>query len=221
LQAPKSKANLRHYAHGNHAPALLRQLPWRGYPRHCATLCGMVSNNPVALCHPLPYGRRAAPSRKDSGALEGKMNCYTTPMQEQCRDARLAGSVTSVAISPVRPSPPPRRHPGHCIAIPDAVEACGDRTPPRQLLYPRTASHQQHPRVLTRAVAEQENATPPPSKPLLGAHRTRHDAPPEARFARTVVYSVTLYTMPLHVGEIVRHACKLSPPRPIKGGAVP
>jgi hypothetical protein len=22
---------------------------------HCATLCGMASNNPVALCHPLPY----------------------------------------------------------------------------------------------------------------------------------------------------------------------
>jgi hypothetical protein len=115
----------------------------------------------------------------------------------------------------------PRRHPGHCIAIPDAVEACGDGTPPRQLLYPRTASRQQHPRVLTRAVAKQETAAPPPSKPLLGAHRTRHDAPPEARFARTVVYSATLYTVPLHLGEIVRHACKLPPPWPIKGGAVP
>jgi hypothetical protein len=115
----------------------------------------------------------------------------------------------------------PRCHPGHCIAVPDAVEACGDGTPPRQLLYPRTASRHQHPRVLTRAVAEQEIATPPPSKPLLGAHRTRHDAPPEARFVRTAVYSATLYTMPLHVGEIVRHNRKLPPPWPIKGGAVP
>jgi hypothetical protein len=115
----------------------------------------------------------------------------------------------------------PQCHPGHCITIPDAVEACGDRTPPRQLLYPRTASRQRHPRALTRAVAEQETSTSPPSKPLLDAHRTRHDAPPEARFARTAAYSVTLYTIPLHVGEIVRHACKLPPPWPIKGGAVP
>jgi hypothetical protein len=47
--AAKSKANPLHYAPGNHAPALLRQLPWRGHPRHYVTLCGMVSNNPVAL----------------------------------------------------------------------------------------------------------------------------------------------------------------------------
>jgi hypothetical protein len=115
----------------------------------------------------------------------------------------------------------PRRHPGHCITIPDAVESCGDGTPPRQLRYPRTTSRQRHPRVFTRAVAERETSAPPPSKPLLDAHRTRHDAPPEARFARMAVYSVTLYTMPLHVGEIVRHACKLPPPWPIKVGAVP
>jgi hypothetical protein len=115
----------------------------------------------------------------------------------------------------------PRRHPDHCIAIPDAVEAYGDGTLPRQLLYLRTASRQQHPRVLTRAVAEQETATLPPSKPFLGAHRTRHDTPPEARFVRTAVYSATLYSMPLHVSEIVRHACKLPPPWPIKGGAAP
>jgi hypothetical protein len=50
---------------------------------------------------------------------------------------------------------------------------------------------------------------------------TRHDALPEAGFARTAVYSMALYTMPLHVGEIVWHACKLLPPCPIKGGAVP
>jgi hypothetical protein len=114
-----------------------------------------------------------------------------------------------------------QRHPGHCITTPDAMEACGDGMPPRQLLHPRTASLQWHPRVLTRAVDEQETSTPPPSKPLLGVHKTRHDTPPEARFARMVVYSATLYTIPLHVDEIVRHACKLSPPWPIKRGAVP
>jgi hypothetical protein len=67
---------------GNHAPALLRRLPWRGHPRRCATLCGMVSNNPVALCHPLPYGRRTAPSKKDNRALEGETYDYSTPAQD-------------------------------------------------------------------------------------------------------------------------------------------
>jgi hypothetical protein len=133
------------------------------------------------------------------------------------RQDRSPASPSALCDHPRRP----RCHPGHCIAIPDVVEAYDDGTQPRQLLYPRTASRQQHPRVLMRAVAEQETATLPPSKPFLGAHRTRHDAPPEARFVRAAVYSATLYTMPLHVCEIVRHACKLSPPWPTKGGAVP
>jgi hypothetical protein len=86
---------------------------------------------------------------------------------------------------------------------------------------PCMAACQQQPRVLTRAVTEQETTTPPPSKPLLGAHRRRHDAPPEVRFARTTVYSVALYGMPSHVARTVRHACKLLPPCAIKGEAVP
>jgi hypothetical protein len=84
-------------------------------------LCGVVSNNLVALCHPLPYGRRAAPLRKDDGALEGKTNNYATSMQVQRHDVRPAGSVTPVAIGPVRLSPPSQvpsrplhRHPRHC-----------------------------------------------------------------------------------------------------------
>jgi hypothetical protein len=64
-------------------------------------LCSMASNNPVALCHPLPYGRCAAPSKKDSGALEGKTDEYGTPAQGQRHDIGLAGPVTSVAIGPV------------------------------------------------------------------------------------------------------------------------
>jgi hypothetical protein len=124
MEAPKSKANPHHYAPGNPAPALLRQLPWRGHPRHCVTPCGGVSNNPVALCHPLLYCRRAAPSKKDGGALEGKTNNYSTSVQGQCRDTGPARSVSSVAIGPVRPSPPsptPSRtlnhHPRHCRSV--------------------------------------------------------------------------------------------------------
>jgi hypothetical protein len=51
-------------------------------PRRCATLCGMVSNNPVALFHPLPYGRRTTPSKKDDRALEGETYDYSTPAQD-------------------------------------------------------------------------------------------------------------------------------------------
>jgi hypothetical protein len=82
LQAPKSKTYPLHYAPGNHTPTLLHQLPWRGHPCHCAELCDGVSNNPAALCHPLPYGRRAAASKKDGGALEGKTSNYSAPAQD-------------------------------------------------------------------------------------------------------------------------------------------
>jgi hypothetical protein len=106
----------------------------------------MASNNPVALCHPLLYGRCAAPSKKDGGALEGKTNDYAAPAQGQHRDVGPAGPVTSVAIGPVRPSPPSptpswelHHHPQHCggtgrqdAATPAAVQ--GDKTPPRRLL---------------------------------------------------------------------------------------
>jgi hypothetical protein len=66
-----------------------------------------------------------------------------------------------------------------------------------------------------------ETPTPPPSKPLLGGHRARHDAPTEARFARTAVHSVVLCTIPPHVARTVRHTCKLPPLWHIKGGVVP
>jgi hypothetical protein len=51
-----------------------------------------------------------------------------------CRDVRPVGRVSSVIINPVQPSPPSRRHPGHCSAIPDAVGLRSDKTPPRRLL---------------------------------------------------------------------------------------
>jgi hypothetical protein len=161
----------------------------------------MASNNPVALCHPLPHGQRAAPLKKDGGALEGKTNDYAAPAQGQRRDVGSAGPVTSVAIGPVRPSPPsptppraPHHHPQHCggtgrqdTATPAAVRP--------------VASRQPHPRVHVRATTKLAIPTTPPSKPLLDGFRARHDAPLDARFARTTVYSTTLYTMPLHVDK--------------------
>jgi hypothetical protein len=46
-------------------------------------------------------------------------------------------------------------------------------------------------------------ATPLEAAPRDETHRTRDDAPPEAGFTGTTVYSMALYVMPLHVGEIV------------------
>jgi hypothetical protein len=89
------------------------------------------------------------------------------------------------------------------------------------IAVPRTASRQRHPRISMRAAIERETPTPPPSMPLLDGHRARHDVPPEARFARTAVYSTALNAIPPHVDKTVRHACKLPPPWPIKGRAAP
>jgi hypothetical protein len=87
---------------------------------------GTVPPTPVQPAHrTLEKGRRN-PQRDDARLLRTRTG--------QRRDVRPVGAVASVAISPVRPSPPPRRHPDHCITIPDDVEACGDRTSARPLL---------------------------------------------------------------------------------------
>jgi hypothetical protein len=164
----KSNANPRRYAPGNHAPALLRQLPWRGHPCHCATLCGVVSNRPAALYHPLPYGWRTAPSKKDGGALEWMTHDYSAPARD--------GAVTSGQWERSPPSPSALcDHPRHCTTIPDVVGACGDGTPPRAATVPCTASCQRHPRILTRAALERATSTPPP--PLEAAPGRAQDTP--------------------------------------------
>jgi hypothetical protein len=110
-------------------------------PRHCSadspSLCETVRHGqqpprgtvpPILVwsAHlPLEKGRQN-PRREDARLLLAHTG--------RRRDVRPVGAVTFVAISPVRPPPPPRRHPGHCITIPDVVEACSDGTPPRQPL---------------------------------------------------------------------------------------
>jgi hypothetical protein len=133
------------------------------------------------------------------------------------RDVGPVRWVSSIAIGHVRPSPPSQCHPGHCSAIPDAVGARGDKTPPRPLVCPVRLPIS----YTLESAHEGTPSSPLPSKPLLDGHRARHDAPPEARFARTAVYSTALYAIPSHIARTVWHACKLPPPWPIKGGAVP
>jgi hypothetical protein len=50
-------------------------------------LCGMVSDHPAALYHPLLYGRCTAPSKKDDGTLKGATHDYFAPARD--------GAVTS------------------------------------------------------------------------------------------------------------------------------
>jgi hypothetical protein len=181
----------------------------------------MAGDSPVALCRPLPYGQRAAPSKEDDGALEEKTDDYATPRTGQRRDVGLAGPVTSVAIGLVRLSPPSptpsralHRYPQHCGGMRRQDTATLAAVRP-------AASWQPHPRAHVQATTKRVTPTTPPSKPLLDGYRARHDAPLDARFSRTAVYSTTLYAIPPHIDKTVRHACKLPPPWPIKGGAVP
>jgi hypothetical protein len=71
-------------------------------------------------------GGRLNPRKEDGRLLRARSG--------QRRDVRPVKRISSVTIGPVRPSPPPRRHPGHFIAIPDIVGVRGDKTLPYLLL---------------------------------------------------------------------------------------
>jgi hypothetical protein len=71
----------------------------------------MVSDHPAALYHPLPYGRRTTPSKKDGGTLEGATHDYFAPARD--------GVVTSRLWERSPPSPSALcDHPRHRDAIP-------------------------------------------------------------------------------------------------------
>jgi hypothetical protein len=184
-------------------------------------MCGMASGSPLALCRPLPYGRHAAPSKEDGGALEGKTDNYSTPTQDYVMTSgqqdRSPPSPSVLCGHPRRPntipgtaSPSPTLWGGmgrQDAATPDAVRPAASRQP--------------HPWANVRTTTKREASTLPASKPFLDGYSARHDAPPKAGIARTAVYSTALYAIPPNVDKIVRHACKLPPPWPIKGEAVP
>jgi hypothetical protein len=141
---------------------------------------------------------RRTPRDRTAETLERGTDAYPALGQDD--------AVTSGQRGVCSPSPPP------CVAIPAAVPPsralqhhpwhCGT-TGRRDIATPATvrlpALCQHDPRADVRTTTKREAPTPLPSKPLLDRHRTRRDAPPEARFARTVTHSTVLYTILPHV----------------------
>jgi hypothetical protein len=90
----------------------------------------------------------------------------------------------------MRPSPPLHHHPEHCSTIPGAVGAQNDKTSPYPLL--RVLQPSLSPTLeLTYGRRQIRGSHTTTLELLLDRHRTRHDAPPEARFARTANHSTT------------------------------
>jgi hypothetical protein len=143
-------AGLRHDpdAPGNHALALFHRTPGvRPSPplygtvrRGWCQLRGTVSPTFLRLTRRALEGGRRNPRRGDKYFFHVYTGLH--------REVRPAGTIFSIAISPVRPSPPLQRHSVHCSVIPDAVKVHGDRTSPRPLLClvrpPSTAPSSQH-----------------------------------------------------------------------------
>jgi hypothetical protein len=208
-QALGSKANLCHGSPRNHAPTLLRRLP--AVVRHCAPWSATTPWHCTTHSHtvgaPHPRKRTAEPSK---GRRTTTPRPYgTTPWCQASGSGHLRHHQPCATIPAIAtPSRPLHHHPRRCGSVRRQDTAT-------TTTVPRTTSHQRHPRVLTWAALERATSTPPPSKPHLDAHRTRHDAPLEARFARTAVYSMALYAMPPYIARTVRHACKLLPPWPL------
>jgi hypothetical protein len=122
--------------------------PRRTWESHPGTAPPTLPARPSPLCDAVRHGQQQphgtvppSPVRPTHRTLE---KGWRSPRREdgrllhthtgQRRDVRPVGAVASIAIGPVRPSPPSRHHPGHYTNIPDAMEACSDRMPPRRLL---------------------------------------------------------------------------------------
>jgi hypothetical protein len=135
----------------------------------------MASDSPVALCHLLPYGRRAAPSKGDNGALEGKTDDYSPPAKDY--------GVTSGQRGRSPPSPSvlcghprcPNTISGTASPSP-TLWGTGQQDAATPAAVRPAASRQSHPRANVWMTTKRATPTPPPSKPPLDVYRARHDA---------------------------------------------
>jgi hypothetical protein len=162
---------------------------------------------------PHPQKRMAKPSkgRRTSTTRPHKDNAMTSGRRD-----RSPPSPSVLCDHPRRP----QHHLGHCITIPNTVRGRGDKTPPHRLLCapwppvsrtlkpmygrrPNGRPLHRHPR--SRSWTDTMHAMTP---------RQIQDSPDDRLLRNTVHHASTRR-------QIVRHACKLPPPWPIKGGAVP
>jgi hypothetical protein len=164
----------------------------------------------VTLYHPLSYGRRAAPSKEDSGTLERVTDIYPALTRDN--------AVMSDQWSASPPSPSALcGHPRRCATIP------GTAAPSPALWGPGTTRHHH-----TRCCAPYGLPSAAPSSQRTDGDQTGsshtttleaasgwvQDSPRRltgARFVRTTVNSTALYTTLPHVVRTVRHDCKPPP----------
>jgi hypothetical protein len=171
-------------------------------PRHCAAY-SRTANAP-------------SPRRGAGGTLECLFRDYTGPR----RDIRTAGAVLPVAVSPVRPSPPLLHHAEHCEDIPMLLECTGTRR-----------RHDHHcaaygPPVddILESARSGGPTTNHYAATLEAAPVRAQDTPRRLDWSRIRQDGHQLRGIACHAStcrKIVRHVCKLLPPWPIKGGAVP
>jgi hypothetical protein len=150
----------------------------------------------------------------------GTLECFSHDYAGLRRDIEPARAVLSVAVSPVRPSPPLQHHAGYCDDIPDAVGVHGDRTSPSLPLclirtpvdgtlelargrWPDNQPLHHHPR--SHSCRSTGHATTP---------QQEQDSPDGRQLRGTARHASTRR-------RIVRHTCKLLSPWPIKGRAIP
>jgi hypothetical protein len=120
-------------------------------PWHCAT-----HSRTADASHPRKRMAEPSKGRRTTTPRPRKDNAVTS-----CRRDRSPPSPSVLCDHPRRP----QHHPGHCIAIPDAVGACYDRTPPRRLLCLA------RPRV--NGTLESSHGRPPNRRPLRRHPRSR------------------------------------------------
>jgi hypothetical protein len=168
-----------------------------------------VPPTPVRLTHRALEGGGAAPSNAFSVTTQGY--AMTSGRRE-----RSPPSLSALC-----------GHPRHCRATPSTVmtsRCCWSargQDVATTATVPRTGPPLTVPSNRPAAAAGRPTTLPPPSKPLLYEHRTRHDASTGSGIRQD---SRQLCGTARHTStrrEIVWHTCKVLPPWPIKGGSVP
>jgi hypothetical protein len=156
------------------------------------------------------------PRRGAGGTLEYLLRAYVGPH----RDVKPAGSVIPVAVSPVRPSPSLPHHPGRCGDIATLLGCTGTRHRHNGhcvtygLPVNGTLELAHHGGRLTNYCAVALEVAPVRAQDAPRRHNGS-EIPQDGRQLRsTIRHSATRI-------EIVRRACKMLPPWPIKGGAAP